>query len=152
MVGPMAQGGMPEGREPTEDEVRAYLEQLRAAPVEVVVAEVAEALLSAVQVKLGRPDGRVLIDAAAALAAALEGRIDADLHGRIGAALAQLRLAQVELESGRSAGGMPGAEGVPTADGGASSEAPPPPPAGARPGSSGPSDRSTASRLWVPGR
>jgi hypothetical protein len=137
---------MPEGREPTEAEVRAYLEQLRAAPVEAVVAEVAEALLSAVQVKLGRPDGRLLIDAAAALASALEGRIDAALHGQIAAALAQLRLAQVELEGGQGVAAEEGGSG-PGASGTDGTDVPPAPPAPGPPGAG-----SAASRLWVPGR
>ena len=54
-------------REPTEEEIRAYLSQLREAPVDQVLAEVVNALLNAAQVKLGRRDGRLLIDTVAAV-------------------------------------------------------------------------------------
>lgn len=138
------------GQEPSEEEVRAYLGQLRAAPVEQVVAEVASALLNAAQVKLGRQDGRLLLDMAAALADQGRGRLPEELLSQVDQALAQLRMAQVEaekevtqaasqghVEQGDLAGEAPDA-GTPST-GGAPSEPP----------SSGPS---AASRLWVPGQ
>jgi hypothetical protein len=138
------------GQEPSEEEVRAYLGQLRAAPVEQVVAEVASALLNAAQVKLGRQDGRLLLDMAAALADQGRGRLPEELLSQVDQALAQLRMAQVEaerevtqaasqghVEEGDLAGDDTGAAAPPASGQG---DVPP----------AGPS--SAASRLWVPGQ
>jgi hypothetical protein len=146
---PGAQPGT-EGPEPTEEEVRAYLAQLRAAPVDQVVAEVASALLNAAQVKLGRRDGRLLIDLAAGLAAQTRGRLPEELTGQLEQVVAQLQLHQVEAErevvaareQGHEEPGDLPAGAAPR--GGAEPPAAPPPPAEGPP--------SAASRLWVPGR
>jgi hypothetical protein len=147
-------GGPGPARELTEAEMRAYLEQLRAVPVEGVIAELVEMVLSAVQVKLGRPDARLLADVLAAVADAIAGRVDPQLHEGIVGALARLRVAQVEAE--QAAGGPAGPD---DAAGGRSATAapvpPPTPPAGApAQGGPGPSPSGTdprTSRLWVPG-
>jgi hypothetical protein len=154
---PSGQGG----DQPSEEEIREYLGQLRAAPVEQVVAEVASAVLNAAQVKLGRQDGRVLIDVLGAVTEQVRGRLPAELTDQLEQALTQLRMAQVDAErqvqqaatqGHREEGDLPG-EGEPAADEAASdeddTEAPQrqaPPQAAARPGSD------PASRLWVPGR
>jgi hypothetical protein len=162
-----SQPGVPPGAEgePTEEEVRAYLGQLRAAPVDQVVAEVASALLNAAQVKLGRRDGRLLLDLAADLAERTRGVLPDELTGQVDQALTQLRLAQVEAEKEVAAaaqqghvepddlGGGPGAAAAPTppADAGtgdqSGSPATPPPPRQDPPSGGG-----AGSRLWVPGR
>jgi len=132
---------------PSEAELQQMLAQMRDAPAEQVLVEVANVLLQAVQVKLGRPDARLLLDAVAAVAESVRGRADAQLVDQVAAAVAQLRLAQVEAE-----GGAPGA---------ADAAVPPAPPADSRsagtpagPAQSGaPGDApGGASRLWVPGR
>jgi hypothetical protein len=147
-------------REPTEEEVRAYLGQLRAAPVDQVVAEVASALLNAAQVKLGRRDGRLLLDLVGDLAERTRPHLPDELTGQVDEALTQLRMAQVEAEKevaaaaqqghvepddlgsgGPQGGAAGGAQGA--GDGDAPPQAaqqPPEEPGGA------------ASRLWVPGR
>jgi hypothetical protein len=148
-------------REPTEEEVRAYLGQLRAAPVDQVVAEVASALLNAAQVKLGRRDGRLLLDLVGDLAERTRPHLPDELTGQVDEALTQLRMAQVEAEkevaaaaqqghvepddlgSGGPQGGAAG--GTPDiGDGDAPSQAAQQPPE--EPGGG------AASRLWVPGR
>jgi hypothetical protein len=149
--GPM---GMDTGEGPSEAELQAMLAQMREAPVEQVLVEVVNALLQAVQVKLGRPDARLLLDAVAAMAAAAGGRIDPALLGQVQQAVSQLRLAQVDAEGGAPASAAAqdtGSAGSHAAGGARATTAPhtvppapTPPPTSAAGG--------TASRLWVPGR
>lgn len=140
-----------QGGEPSEEEVRQYLAQMRVTPVDQVVAEVVQGLLNAVQVKLGRGDARLLIDMAAAVADLGRGRLDGQLQTQVDQALSQLRLAQVEAEREVAAAGHPepndvAATAAPAGEGGAATQPstattppqPPQPPPG--------------SRLWVPGR
>lgn len=135
--------GQPAADQPSEEEVRAYLSQLREAPVEQVIAEVLSALLNAAQVKLGRSDGRLLLDVAAGVVDEGREQLPDELTDQVDDVLAQLRVAQVDAEqelAGAAAGGQePAGEPAAAPEAGA---APPP--------SAGPSDPS--SRLWVPGR
>ncbi|MEX0952264.1 MAG: hypothetical protein WDZ26_00370 [Nitriliruptoraceae bacterium] len=134
------------GDQPSEEEVRAYMEQLRSSPVDQVLAEICSALLSAAQVKLGRPDGRLLIDVVGGVADQMRGGDLEELTTQVDQALSQLRLAQVEAERQQEAGGS--AEAASTeAPGGPAPQAPPSAP-------SPPSDSSDPSggrRLWTPG-
>ncbi len=134
---------------PSEAEMEQMLAQMREAPAEQVLVEVINALLQAAQVKLGRPDARLLIDAVAAMADTLQGRADASLLDQVGQAVSQLRLAQVEAEGGAApaeqavdAGG-PAPSGADTAPDAGPAAAPTPPP---------PAQGGQGSRLWVPGR
>jgi hypothetical protein len=136
-----------DGGGPSEAELQQMLALMREAPAEQVLVEVVNVLLQAVQVKLGRPDARVLLDAVAAVADAVRGRADAQFTEQVTGAVAQLRLAQVEAEgvaapavdgSGTASGSAPGSvqgpgRGAPTAT------SPRPEPSG-------------GSRLWTPGR
>jgi hypothetical protein len=124
--------------------MRAMLAQMREAPAEQVLVEVINVLLQAVQVKLGRRDARLLIDAIAAVTAATDGRVDPTLQGQIAQALTQLRLAQVEAERQEGIAGEKGAPAPEPAPG----AAPPAPSSPAPPAPGAPA----ASRLWVPGR
>lgn len=91
--------GQPGGQqEPSEEEIRQYLGQLRSAPVDQVLAEVSSALVNAAQVKLGRQDARVLLDAVGAIADATRDRVDAELTTQLDDVLSKLRMAQVEGE------------------------------------------------------
>ena len=139
----MSDGSMPGA--PSEDELRAMLAELREAPAEEVLAQAVNMLLQAAQVKLGRPDARLLIDAVAAFAQAVGGRARGGLGDQIGQAVTQLRMAQVEAERelGVAPGDAPAAASGTEADPGVGS-GPGPAPAPAPP--------SAASRLWVPGR
>jgi hypothetical protein len=143
--------------QPSEEELRAALGQLRAAPVDQIVAEVASALLNAAQVKLGRRDGRLLIDTTALVTDQVRGHVPVELTQQLDEVLTQLRLAQVEAErevaaaatqgheepNDLASAGQPGGAGEqPTAQ---ATEAGSPP---SSPGASG----SKTSRLWVPGR
>jgi hypothetical protein len=143
------------GQEPSEEEVRAYLGQLRGAPVEQVVAEVVSALLNAAQVKLGRRDGRLLLDLAAANVDGARAHLPEDFTEQVDQVVAQLRMAQVEAEREVAEAAAQGhAEPSdldaehPTGEGGEAAAAPPsttsPP--------QQPQQQSAASRLWVPGR
>lgn len=143
-------------QQPSEEEIRAYLSQLREAPVDQVLAEVANALLNAAQVKVGRRDGRLLIDALGAMTDAVRGHAAEELTSQLDEALQQLRMAQVEGEQQLAQAAAKGENEV----GDLSTD-----PAGAEDGSE-PSDQqpqqappqqpsqggSAASRLWVPGR
>ena len=150
-------------QQPSEEEIRAYLSQLREAPVDQVLAEVVNALLNAAQVKLGRRDGRLLIDTVSAVTDTVRGHVPEELTQQLDQALTQLRMAQVEGEqqvakaaaAGHAESGdlatEPAAAADPGADGGAGA-APAggdqPPPASPPPASGG----NAASRLWIPGR
>lgn len=154
-------GGQPgEGRQPTEEELRQYIGQMRAAPAGQIVAEVVSALLNGAQVKLGRRDARLLLDLAASVTDQARPHLDDEVTKQVDDALAQLRMAQVEAERevgergegepndlGAAAtaeqGGGPQAAGDQPAEGDAQQA--PSRPQG-QPGSS------AASRLWVPGR
>lgn len=133
--------------EPTEAEVRAYLEQLRNAGVDQVVAEVATALINAAQVKLGRSDARLLLDLVAVIADQVRGRVPDELTDQLDQALTQLRLAQVDAERQLSQEGAGDPDDASETAGGSPSQ----------PAASQPADPSTADgasstrRLWTPG-
>jgi hypothetical protein len=160
--GPAGAGGAP--GQPSEEELREALGQLRGAPVDQVVAEVASALLNAAQVKLGRRDGRLLIDVTGVITNRIRGHVPDELTRQLDDVLTQLRLAQVEAEREVQAAAAQGhqepndlattpgpdqAGGAPAGDGGPSDAEAAGPTGGQTPPPPGPS---AASRLWVPGR
>jgi len=89
------------GHEPTEEEMRAYLQELRDTPVGQVLTEVLSVLLNAAQVKLGRHDGRLVLDTVALLTDATKDALPKEIVSQLQGALSQLRLAQVEAEKQR---------------------------------------------------
>ena len=127
----------------SEEELKAYLGQLREAPVTEVVAQTVSVLLNAAQVKLGRPDGRALIDVVAAIRDAAEEAVDDRLVSELDNALSQLRMAQVEAEKQGQAAAQAPTDEVDVPGPGTAV-----PPEGSDEGSSG----SGASRLWTPGQ
>jgi len=141
--------------QPSEEEVRAYLAQLRAAPADQVLAEVFSGLLNAAQVKVGRRDARVLLDATATLFAQVRGVLPDELTSQLDDVLSQLRMAQVQAEPEVAEAAAKGQvepndldAAAPDTDGGQAEPASGKgAPAG---GTTPPSDAS--SRLWVPGR
>lgn len=157
---PGAQPGS-QGGQPSEEEVRAYLGQLRAAPAEQVVAEVVSALLNAAQVKLGRRDGRMLLDLAANVVEGAREHLPEEFTTQVDDVVSQLRVAQVEgeREVGQAAEqgheepndlGAPrqapaGGDATPAAGAPAASPPPQAPPAQAPPSQGG------GKRLWTPG-
>lgn len=135
------------GREPSEEEIREYTRQVRALPVERLVADSAFSLLSAAQAKLGRRDARLLIDLATVSVEHAREYLSADLTKQVDDVLGQLRLAQVRAEGQASSGqpeendldrapSPPGAQGSPAT--------------GAAPQS--PTSAPATSKLWIPGR
>lgn len=158
-AGPVGPGDPDQGRQPTEEEVRAYLAQLRQTDATEIIAQAFSALASGAEVKLGRRDARLLIDAAAAVAEGVGERIDERVRQQMDQAVSQLRLAQVDAEKQlaemRAEGRIPGDEvgDIPAEPG----EAP-----AARTGEdqgagdAGETQRqqqsSPADRLWIPGR
>lgn len=169
-------GGAQPG-EPSEEEVRQYLAQMRATPAEQVVAEVLQGLLNAAQVKLGRRDARLLLDAAADVTERTAPALSDDLRTQLGEVLSQLRMGQVQAEREVAASGQDevndlasderdadsdGDEPAGTSTGDASDSQPTPPSGrtarpsapGGSPGEApaGPGGASPLDKLWIPGR
>lgn len=90
-------GGMG-GGQPSEEQMRQAMGQMRATPVDQFVAGALQELLTAGQVKLGRNDGRLLLDLVAVLNDATRGQVDEQLTQQVDDALSQLRMAQVQTE------------------------------------------------------
>lgn len=128
---------------PTEEEMRAYLESLRAAqPVEIIVQSFG-ILATAAEVKLGQADARVLIDGMGALLEATAGQMPDEIVDRMRQTVHQLQLAQVKAEQAGAG------------DAAATGEAAPADEAAEQPGHTQPQQRpqpDAASRLWIPGR
>jgi hypothetical protein len=144
------------GGQPSEEEVRAYIAQLRGAGVDQILAEVLSSLLNAAQVKLGRRDARVLFDTTAAMVEQTRAVLPAELTTQVDDVLSQLRMAQVQAEpevAEAAAQGqvepndLPASGGAAQATGGAGDE--PAAPAASTPPAAG---QDAASRLWVPGQ
>lgn len=150
-----------EQRQPTEEELRQYLGQMRGAPVGQIVAEVVSALLNGAQVKLGRRDGRLLIDLAGLVADNAAPHLDKEFNDQVSDVLNQLRMAQVDAEKEVSQAREEGHEepndlGSPAGTSEPGSTAP----AAGTSGDGSPSSQqqaqsrqqSAASRLWTPGQ
>lgn len=132
---------------PSEEELRAYLESLRAAqPVEILVQSFG-ILATAAEVKLGLSDARVLIDGMTALLDATDRHMPSEIVKRMRQTVSQLQMAQVQAES-EAAKGAPAAtqEAGSSAQGPATSSTPSDGSAGQQ------AKESPASRLWIPGR
>lgn len=134
----------------TEEELRAYLDQLRDAQVGDILVQAYTMLGTGAEVKLGRPDARVLIDAMAGLVSAVGPRLG-ELGARMQGGVAQLQSAQVEAErqvaqQAEAAAPPPAPASGPEAP----TAAPPRPAAQAEQPAAG--DQRMTDRLWVPGR
>lgn len=142
-----------QGDQPTQEEMEAYLEQLRQAEPAELVAQAYTMLGTGAEVKLGRSDARVLIDAMAALTEAAAGGVAEDLTTRMRNGVVQLQTAQVqaEREAGREGAAAQAGQPPPAAPGGpAGSPDPTPQPSGQTPGQ--PQGEKPTDRLWIPGR
>lgn len=95
---PGAGGAAGAGQQPSEEEIRQYVSRMRGAPVEQVVAELLQALLNSAQMKLGRKDGRLLIDLAGTMAEQARPHLSEEVTKQIDQVLSQLRMSQVEAE------------------------------------------------------
>lgn len=143
------------GGQPSEEEVRAYIAQLRGAGIDQILAEVLSSLLNAAQVKLGRRDARVLLDTTAAMVEQTRSVLPEELTTQVDDVLSQLRMAQVQAEpevAEAAAQGqvepndLPATGGAPAGEG--AGEAPTPPATPSQPAAG----QDAASRLWVPGQ
>jgi len=130
--------------EPSQEELRAYLEQLRDAPAAEIVVQAYTLLGSTAETKLGRSDARTVIDAMAGMVEGAARTIPADLAGQMRQGVAQLQTAQVQLERQAKADEPAGA---PTPA--AATAAPPSPAAGPQPTEE---QQRMTDRLWIPGR
>jgi len=145
--------------QPSEEEMRAYLEQLRAADPVGLIAEAFNLLATGAQVKLGREDARVLIDSMAGMVHAAGARIPGEVSQQMNQGIAQLQMAQVQAEKDAAAeerGGDSGeaAESDATAPSQDASGTTPPPggPGPGAPSRPGADQQRMTDRLWVPGR
>lgn len=131
---------------PSEEELRAYLESLRAAqPVEVIV-QAFGLLATASEVKLGRSDARVLIDGMAALLETTAEHIPTEIVTKMRETVTQLQMAQVQAERQGAEvqdAAQPTAAQGDVGQGGQDQ---------GTPRSGQPGQESAASRLWIPGR
>jgi hypothetical protein len=164
---------------PTQEELRAYVEQLRRAEPAEILLQAYTMLGTAAEAKMGRPDARVLIDGLAGMVQALGDRLGPQLTAGMRNGLGQLQMMQVEAERQAAAGPAPGPDGAPAAPAaaapggqgppagqqGAGPSAAAPPGARAQPSPGAPGqgvrpgqgakpgdDRPMTDRLWIPGR
>lgn len=128
--------------QPSEDEVREYLKQLRSAPAEQVVADIVFGLVNAAQAKLGRRDARLLIDLTSTVMEQTRAHLSAELVTEVDQVIGQLRLSQVQAESRLSAINQHEPNDL--------AEMPAPPSPAARQPAGRP--QPPPSKLWVPGR
>lgn len=128
-------------QQPTEQEIRQYLSQLRGTPVAQVVSEILFGLLNAAQAKLGRNDGRLMIDLSGLVLDHARRYLPSDQATQLNQLLSQLRIGQVQAEKEVAAKGE--AEPNDLADA-------PPPPTATPPAA--PQQQRPASKLWVPGQ
>jgi hypothetical protein len=141
-------------QQPSEEEVRQYLAQLRQAPAEQVIAEVLSGLLNAAQVKVGRKDGRLLLDLSAQVVDGAREHLSDELTNQVDEVLGQLRMAQVEgerevasmAEQGQQEENDLGAPPSGQEPGQGQQEAPAASPPPSQPGPS-----QQGGRLWTPG-
>lgn len=131
----------PTREQPTEEDIRAYLTQLREVPAAALIVQAFELFANAAQAKLGTDEARVLIDASERLIAGTEAQLE-DAHPQIVSLIGQLKMAQVQAErarGARDAGAAPGEPGM----------------AGAQPEDESQADQpqqKATDRLWIPGR
>ena len=122
---------------PSEEELRAYLESLRAAqPVEILV-QAFGILATASEVKLGLLDARVLIDGMTALLDATEQHMPPEIVSRMRETVSQLQMAQVQAERETATGAPTDQQAEPSTQ---------------SDGSADQAERPPSSRLWIPGR
>lgn len=131
-------------RQPSPEELRAYLEELRDADAAGLLAEAYNLLAAGAQVKLGRPDARPLIDAMAGITQAGTAALPDEIAKQMQQGVAQLQVAQVEAErEGAGQGRQPEQPATAGGEKGEAAQAPP------RPGEQ---ESKVTDRLWVPGR
>ena len=137
--------------QPSEAEMRAYLEQLREADPAGLVAEAFNLLATGAQVKLGRPDARSLIDSLAGMVQGAGAALPPQIVEQMTAGIQQLQLAQVQAEKDMAAAQPPPEAGAGADADGGGEQSPSGGPTMSSPGQSA-ADKRMTDRLWVPGR
>jgi hypothetical protein len=147
----MSDQQQPQQRQPTEEEMRAYEQQLeqqlRTLRVEDVLVQTIVTLVNLGGRRAGLAPGtederdpeqlRLAIEGARALLGLIEGELGPDANA-IREALSQLQMAYAQLSSGAPAGGEQPERGTdPSSEGGAAG---------------GPGPAQSSGRLWVPGQ
>lgn len=133
---------------PSEEEVQQYLEQLRSADAAEIIAQAFNMLATGAQVKMGRPDARVLIDALAGVVDNTSQQLPEEVGNQMRESVGQLQTAQVQAEkegAGEAASGGESEAGGQAA--GAASQEP-----GGQSAQSTESGQRMTDRLWVPGK
>lgn len=141
-------------QQPSQEELQAYVEQLRAAEPADLLVQAYTMLATAAEVKIGTAGARVLIDAMSGISEVAAGAVEGDLGTRMRGGVAQLQTAQVQAERDGAAGAEQGAGETPDAP---QTGAPQPPPEAPGQGQAGapesaPGGQKAADRLWIPGR
>lgn len=136
----------PGGAGAPEHDAEEFVQMLRSAPVEEIMAELFSTLLSTAQVKLGRRDARLFIDLCSQTLEYAGHHLPDELNKQVESALGQLRLAQVSAENEVAKKGEPEPNDL--------SRIPAPPPIQGNRREADPSDQPApqASKLWIPGR
>lgn len=149
-------GGQPgPGQQPSEEELRAYLMELRQADPAEFLMQAVNLLVTGAQAKIGMADGRFLIDALAGAVSAVQDRLPPQLSEALENAVVQLQTAQVQAErelaamQGEPIPPGPGGEAAQGQEGGGVDGGGAPQDGG--PTISEPQKRMT-DRLWVPGK
>jgi len=104
------------GQQPSEEELRAYLMELRQADPAEFLMQAVNLLVTGAQAKIGMADGRFLIDALAGAVSAVQDRLPPQLAEALQNAVVQLQTAQVQAE--RELAAMQGEPIPPAQDGG----------------------------------
>jgi hypothetical protein len=126
----------------TEEQVREYLEQVRDVPAEQVVSDVIAVVLNAASAKIGRNDGRLLIDVAAVVLEHTRPHLSGEFATQVDQALGQLRMGQVQAEG----------EAKEEPNDIAAAPATPAPASPAQPSPAPAPEQPAAAKLWIPGR
>lgn len=126
-------------QQPTEQEIRQYLSQLRGTPADQVVSEILYGLLNAAQAKLGRRDARLMIDLSGLVLDHARRYLPNDQVTQLDRLLGQLRIGQVHAENEVVAKGEAEPNDLPDV---------PAPPTTSQPAA----PQRPATKLWVPGQ
>jgi hypothetical protein len=135
----------PAGTGTPERDADQFVQRLRSAPAEDIMAELFSTLLSTAQVKLGRRDARLFIDLCFQAVEYTGPHLPEELSKQVESALGHLRLAQVSAENEVAKKGEPEPNDL--------SRIPAPPRTrGHRVEADSSHQPSPSSKLWIPGR
>lgn len=137
--------------QPTQEEIEAYYAQLREAPMGEVLMQCIGMLAGAAEAKLGRSDARAAIDGMAALTQIGQPHLG-DTAEQLQGAVAQLQMAQVQLERQMAAQGAGQGEGQEGDQPRPQQPQPQQPQRPSQPQAPQQPQQKATDRLWIPGR